>query len=154
VNQSQFLHKSHNVSVLLYHFVCPAKYRRAVFRPEVETELKAACVFIEEAYEIRFLEIGADKDHVHFLVQSVPTYSPTEIITRIKSITARWILEQVKGLRKELRGGKLWSSGYFVASVGKHGSEKTIANYVRNQGGGEYRQFVVQESLFGDEGQK
>ncbi|MFL6227263.1 MAG: IS200/IS605 family transposase, partial [Pyrinomonadaceae bacterium] len=28
---SKFIHKSHNVSVLMYHIVCPAKYRRVVF---------------------------------------------------------------------------------------------------------------------------
>ncbi|HEX8161548.1 MAG TPA: IS200/IS605 family transposase, partial [Pyrinomonadaceae bacterium] len=28
---SRFIHKEHNVSVLMYHIVCPAKYRRAVF---------------------------------------------------------------------------------------------------------------------------
>ncbi len=28
---SRFIHKSHNVSVLLYHVVCVAKYRRVVF---------------------------------------------------------------------------------------------------------------------------
>ncbi|HEY4501448.1 MAG TPA: IS200/IS605 family transposase, partial [Candidatus Paceibacterota bacterium] len=28
---SIYLHKSHNVSVLLYHLVFPAKYRRVVF---------------------------------------------------------------------------------------------------------------------------
>ncbi|MDR1893856.1 MAG: IS200/IS605 family transposase, partial [Spirochaetales bacterium] len=27
---SEYIHKSHNVSVLLYHIVCPAKYRRVV----------------------------------------------------------------------------------------------------------------------------
>ena len=150
---SQYLHKSHNVSVLLYHFVCPAKYRKAVFTREVETELKAACLEIEARYEITFLEIGADKDHVHFLVQSVPTYSPTEIVRMVKSLTSRWIFAQVPGLKKVLWGGKLWSSGYFVSTVGKHGSESVIASYVKNQGGGEYRQIaVVQESLFGNEG--
>ena len=147
---SEYVHKSHNVSVLLYHFVCPAKYRKAVFTREVETELKAACLEIEARYEIRFLEIGADKDHVHFLVQSVPTYSPTEIVTMVKSLTARWIFAQIPGLKKTLWGGKLWSSGYFVATVGRHGSESVVARYVQGQGGGEYRQLVVaQESLFG-----
>ncbi len=153
MKQSRYLHKSHNVSVLLYHIVCPAKYRKAVFVPEVEQQLKAACEFIEETYEIVFLEIGADRDHVHFLVQGAPTYSPSELVTRIKSITTRWIFEQVKGLRKQLWGGKLWSSGYYVASVGKHGSEQVIAKYVRNQGLTEYRVLkVVQEDLFGSEG--
>jgi REP element-mobilizing transposase RayT len=41
---------------------------------------------------VKFLEIGTDKDHVHFLVQSVPTYSVTKIISTIKSITAREIM--------------------------------------------------------------
>ncbi|HEV2880026.1 MAG TPA: IS200/IS605 family transposase, partial [Pyrinomonadaceae bacterium] len=27
---SKYIHKSHNVSLLLYHIVCPAKYRRVV----------------------------------------------------------------------------------------------------------------------------
>ena len=150
---SELVHKSHNVSVLLYHLVCPAKYRKVVFTQEVETELRLACLEIEQRYEIKFLEIGADRDHVHFLVQSVPTYSPTQIATMVKSLTARWIFAQIPGLRKALWGGKLWSSGYFVATVGRHGSESVIAAYVQGQGGGEYRQFVVaQESLFGTEG--
>ena len=150
---SEFLHKSHNVSVLLYHLVCPAKYRKVVFTQEVETELRSACLEIEQRYEIKFLEIGADRDHVHFLVQSVPMYSPTQIATMVKSLTARWIFAQIPGLRKRLWGGKLWSSGYFVATVGAHESEAVIARYVKHQGGGDYRQIVVvQDRLFGDDG--
>ncbi|MEE9273365.1 MAG: IS200/IS605 family transposase, partial [Robiginitomaculum sp.] len=30
---SEYIHKRHNVTILLYHFVFPAKYRRAVFDP-------------------------------------------------------------------------------------------------------------------------
>lgn len=69
---SQFVHKNHNVSVLLYHIVCPAKYRRSVFSEAVENKLKEVCGEIQKRYEITFLEVGADQDHVHFLVQSVP----------------------------------------------------------------------------------
>jgi putative transposase len=70
---SEYIHKSHNVTVLLYHLVFPAKYRRAVFDKQLEQELKAVCLEIEKRYEVKFLEIGTDKDHVHFLAQSVPT---------------------------------------------------------------------------------
>jgi len=75
---SKFIHKSHNVSVLLYHIVCPAKYRRAVFTAAVDAKLKEVCLEIGKRYEIRFLEIGTDKDHVHFLVQSVPNVQAEE----------------------------------------------------------------------------
>ena len=82
---SIYLHKSHNVSVILYHIVCPAKYRRVVFSDEVDNELKEICLEIGKRYEIHFVEIGTDRDHVHFLVQSIPTYSPTKIVRTIKS---------------------------------------------------------------------
>ena len=77
MSESQYIHKSHNVSVLIYHFVCPAKYRRVVFSKEVDKSLKAVCFEISLRYEIRFMEIGTDRNQVHFLIQSVPKLSPT-----------------------------------------------------------------------------
>ncbi len=59
----------------MYHLVFPAKYRRVVFEDEVDQELRTICLDIERRYELKFLEIGTDKDHVHFLVQSVPMYN-------------------------------------------------------------------------------
>ena len=133
-NESRYIHKSHNVSVLIYHLVCPAKYRRVVFSEEVDKTLKFVCAEVEKRYEVRFLEIGADKDHVHFLIQSIPMYSPTRIAQLIKSITAREILKKHRELKKQLWGGEFWSKGFFICTVGKHGNEEMLKNYVRNQG--------------------
>ncbi|MCU7889569.1 MAG: IS200/IS605 family transposase, partial [Candidatus Thiodiazotropha sp. (ex Lucinoma aequizonata)] len=72
---SEYIHKSHNVTVLMHHLVFPAKYRRVVFDEVVDEELRTICMDIEKRYELKFLEIGTDKDHIHFLVQSVPVYS-------------------------------------------------------------------------------
>ena len=83
---SESIHKSHNVSNLMYHFVFPAKYRRVVIDENVDKIIKETCVEISKRYEIYFLEIGTDKDHVHFLIQSVPRYSPTQIVRIVKSI--------------------------------------------------------------------
>jgi REP element-mobilizing transposase RayT len=131
---SEYIHKSHNVTVLLYHFVFPAKFRRAVFDNAVDKVLKDVCLAIEMRYEVKFLEIGTDKDHVHFLVQSVPTYCVTKIVTIIKSLTAREIFRLIPSVKKQLWGGEFWSDGYFVGTVGKHGNENMISNYVKNQG--------------------
>src|SRR5687768_8763972 len=131
---SEYIHKSHNVSVLIYHLVCPAKYRRVVFDEEVDTALKDVCLEIAKRYEIVFLEIGTDKNHVHFLLQSVPSYSPTKIIRIVKSITAREIFKRVPAVKKQLWGGEFWSKGNFISTVGRHGSEEVIRRYVKNQG--------------------
>ncbi len=131
---SDYIHKAHNVSVLLYHFVCPAKYRKSIFSKEVDETLKEVCVEISKRYEICFLEIGTDKNHVHFLVQSVPKYSASKIIQTMKNITAREIFAKHPELKKKLWGGEFWSDGHFVNTVSKFGSEDTVRNYVKNQG--------------------
>ena len=118
----------------MYHIVCPAKYRRAVINTEVDKKLREVCEGIEARYEIKFLEIGTEKDHVHFLVQSVPTYSPAKIVQTIKSITAKKIFEACPEVKKALWGGEFWTRGYYVGTVGEHGDEQVITRYVKNQG--------------------
>lgn len=131
---SESIHKSHNVSNLMYHFVFPAKYRRVVIDENVDKIIKETCVEISKRYEIYFLEIGTDKDHVHFLIQSVPRYSPTQIVRIVKSITAKEVFAKCPEVKKKLWGGEFWTDGFYVATVGEHGNEKVIANYVKNQG--------------------
>jgi len=131
---SEYIHMPHNVSVIMYHFVCPAKYRRVVFSKEVDMGLKEICSEIEERYDIRFLEIGVDNDHVHFLIQSIPRLSPSQIIRTVKSITAREIFARYPEVKKKLWGGQFWSDGYYVGTVSKHGNEDIISSYVRDQG--------------------
>ncbi|VAW11218.1 Transposase and inactivated derivatives [hydrothermal vent metagenome] len=65
---SKYIHKSHNVTVLLYHFVSSAKYRRVVITDSVDKVLVEVCDDIENRYEVSFLEIGTDENHVHFLI--------------------------------------------------------------------------------------
>jgi REP element-mobilizing transposase RayT len=131
---SEYIHKSHNVSVLLYHIACPAKYRRVVINEDIDKTIKEVCEGISVRYEIKFLEIGTEGDHVQFLVQSVPSNSPTKIITTIKSIIAKKVFEKHPGVKKQLWGGEFWSDGHFVSTVSKHGNEYVIANYVKAQG--------------------
>lgn len=134
MSKSEYIHKSHNVSVILYHFVLPAKYRRVVFSQEIDESLKEICLEISRRYEVNFLEIGTDKNHVHFLMQTVPRYSPTQIVTILKSITAKEIFRKHPEIRKILWGGEFWSDGYFVNTVSKFGDEETITKYVKEQG--------------------
>ena len=131
---SDLIRKDHNVSLLLYHIVCPAKYRRAVFTPPVDAKLKEVCEDIALRYEIEFLEIETDSDHVHFLVQPVPMYSPKKLVQIIKSITAREIFRALPEVKEQLWGGEFWTDGYFISTVGAHGSEEMIKLYIKEQG--------------------
>ena len=81
---SEYIHKRHNVTTLLYHLVFPAKYRRAVFDEAVDKTLRDVYLELEKRYQLKFLKIGSD--------------------------------------------------GYFASTVGRHGDEHTIRNYVKGQG--------------------
>ena len=131
---SKYIHKSHNVTVLLYHLVFPAKYRKVVIDEHVDQVIKNICLEMEKRYQINFLEIGTDEGHAHFLVQLVSTYSVTKIVTTVKSIIARGVFRECPEVKKELWGGEFWTDGYFASTVSKHGDENMISNYVKNQG--------------------
>ena len=101
---------------------------------KVEKVICETCEAIELRYEIKFLEIGTDKDHVHFLIQTVPDYSVTKVVRVIKSIIAREVFVKCPEVKAQLWGGEFWGKGYFTNTVGQHGTEKKIADYVRSQG--------------------
>ena len=131
---SEHILKSHNITVLLYHLVFPSKYRRKIFTKEIEETLVNICKEIAERYEINFLEIGNDEDHVHFLIQGIPKMPVSRIVQIVKSITARELFSKHPEIKKMLWGGHLWTSGFYANTVGQYASEDTIKKYVQNQG--------------------
>ncbi|OQB86091.1 MAG: Transposase IS200 like protein [Chloroflexi bacterium ADurb.Bin120] len=145
---SETWRKSHNISILIYHYVCPAKYRRVVFNGEVDEVLREVCLEIEKRYEIKFIEIGTDKDHVHFLIQSVPMYSAKKIVQTVKSLTAREIFRREPEVKKQLWGGEFWTDGYYVSTVGQKGSEETIRKYVQEQGKEQEYKWIHRDGQF------
>jgi putative transposase len=145
---SDHILKRHNKTLLLYHMVFPAKYRRKVFTETVATTLKEVCLGIAQRYEVQFIEIGMDEDHVHFLLQSVPVMSVSQLVTMLKSITAKHIFATHPEVKKVLWGGKFWTSGYYANTVGQYGTEEVIRKYVESQGRKYQKIHTGQLSLF------
>jgi len=125
----------HNAYQIHYHFVTPVKYRKAIFgRFDREQTLHTICKEIEERYSFIFEKVGIDTNHVHYLINAAPKFSPSEIIRITKSITAKQLFLNHPDLRRELWGGELWTDGFFVATVGEGGGLDAIRAYVAKQG--------------------
>ena len=140
--------RSHSASELVYHLVCPVKYRRKIFTDTNEETLKEICLELEKRYDLKFLEIGIDKDHVHFLVQSIPNMSPSDIANTVKGNIAIQFFKKHEEVKRFLWGGSLWTAGYYINTVGS-ASMNIIKNYVKNQGILEYKQIhLSQKTLF------
>ena len=124
------------------------KYRRKALTESAERALKEVCLEIQKRFEIRFIEIGADQDHVHFLLQSVPALSPSRIAQIVKGLTARHIFHEYPEIRELLWGGNFWTSGFYMNTVGQYANEDVIKRYVQNQGRQYKRIYRSQLSLF------
>jgi REP element-mobilizing transposase RayT len=132
--------KRHSKSLLIFHIVCPVKYRRNVFTDSSSQTLKSICLELGERYEYKFLEIGIDGDHVHFLVQTIPNTLISDMVNKIKGITAKLIFRSHPEVKTFLWGGQFWTDGYYINTVGQYGNLNMITNYVKNQGYKEYKQ--------------
>lgn len=143
------IHRRHDKSLLVYHIVCPVKFRRKVFTEAVAHTLKQVCLELGLRYELSFLEIGVDEDHAHFLVQTVPNKAVSDIVKLIKSITAKHLFSTHPEVKTFLWGGNFWTMGYYVNTVGQYGNLAMLQNYVKKQGHKGYEQLHHQElSLF------
>lgn len=105
-----------------------------MFSESVETTLKKVCLAFAPAYDLHFVEIGADEDHVHFMIQSVPMMLPSRIALITKSITAKEIFRLHPEVKQFLWGGQFWTKGYYINTVGAAGNEEIIRRYVQEQG--------------------
>jgi|SRR5665648_164255 len=125
---------SHCAYKIRYHMVTAVKYRKILLNKEVENCIRETMKGISERYEIAIDEIGFDQNHIHIFCGSKPNKSPMQIITIIKSITAKKVFEQFPELKKkELWGGQFWSDGKYIATVGDSANEEVIRKYIKNQ---------------------
>jgi len=125
----------HKVFKIKYHFVFCIKYRKDLFLENkyIET-FKDVCKGMEARYSMIFETMGFDDDHVHFLLQSVPKYSPSQLFRIVKSITAIQLFKEHPDLKKELWGGEFWSDGGYVSTVGEGINASVIREYINKQG--------------------
>jgi REP element-mobilizing transposase RayT len=145
---SPIIKKSHSATDLIYHLVCPIKYRRKIFTKDNEPTIKEICLELQLRYELYFLEIGIDIDHIHFLIQAIPNIAPSEIANTVKGNVSLQFFKKHPEVKRFLWGGHFFTSGYFMNTVG-NANMSIITNYVKKQGFKEYKQLHhAQPTLF------
>ena len=118
------------VSLINYHFVFCPRYRRKIFlNSKVEERFKMLVQEICKELEIEIIAMECEKDHVHLFLNTLPTFSPTDIMAKIKGVTSKKLREEFSHLQHL---PSLWTRSYFV-STARNVSSETIRRYVENQ---------------------
>jgi putative transposase len=71
-------------------------------------------------------------DYTHFFISVPPRVAPAEMVKHLKGVSARRLLKACPELRQKLVRGHLWTSTYYVATVGS-ASEGAVQSYVESQ---------------------
>ena len=118
-----------------YHMVMCVKYRKKMLLEQSRIEfLKEIMQGLALRYYFKFEAIGIDEDHFHVVVGAAPKYSPSQIMGKIKSWSAKLIFKKYPYIRKELWGGEFWSDGGHIDTVSEYGGLDRIKKYVKEQG--------------------
>ena len=127
---NEYRRTNSTVSLINYHFVFCPRYRRKIFlRSDVEERFKQLVQEICEELDIVIVALECDKDHTHMFLNALPTFSPADIMAKIKGVTSKKLREEFTHLRHL---PSLWTRSYFVSTAGNVSSE-TIKRYVEQQ---------------------
>ena len=90
---------------------------------------------ISKRYDFEIKEMEVDKDHIHFMISSVPKISPLQIVRVLKqqSTIEIWKIHKNELRKQYWKESTFWTDGYFCSTIGKV-SSKTLKHYIQNQG--------------------
>ncbi len=123
----------HGVYRTEYHIVWIPKYRRRIPNPGVRAYLdKLLPKVIETMPGCEMVEYSIQVGHIHVVMTISPKYAVSNVVGRIKGITASRLRKRFSWLGKIYwKENLVWSPGYFVSTVGI--DEDKILRYVRWQ---------------------
>ena len=116
----------------MIHLVWIPKYRKRVLQGKLARRLKELLELCAEANGWKMDEINIQPDHVHLIVQFVPTISVSRMMQLFKGRTSRALRKEFPELEEFYWGNSFWAEGYFAETVGVC-NLNTIREYVRNQ---------------------
>ena len=112
---------------LHYHLVFSTKNRIEWITPDIEKRVWAYIGGIARKHKMTALQVGGVDDHIHALVMSPPTLSPSQMAQYLKGESSKWIHETFPALQDFV-----WQEGYGAFSVSKSNLE-AVVRYIQQQ---------------------
>ena len=129
---SRFQKLSHTLWHCQYHIVWVPKYQYRVLDGPIRDAAFKAIHLLCEYSDSEVFEMNVQKDHIHLAVMVPPKFAISELMGRLKGLTAIKAFKQFPHLgQKPYWGNQFWSKGYCVDTMGL--DEERIRKYVKYQ---------------------
>ena len=130
----KFQTHSHSIFNLKIHLIVVVAYRRKVISSLIMQTLRETITEVCESFSVNVLEFSGEMDHVHLLLEIVPTIRISDLVRTIKCVTSRRVREKHwYEIKSKLWGKRFWTRSYCVLSVGDGANTETIKKYIQNR---------------------
>lgn len=126
-------YNGHTVSRLSAHIVWVTKYRKKVLEGDIKIRCRDLLKQICDAEDISILTGVVSQDHVHMLIEYLPSKRISDIVKRLKGRTSKKIQEEFPHLSKIYWGRHFWAIGYGVWSTGNI-TDELVKEYLKHHG--------------------
>ena len=130
---NEYKRASHVIYFIRYHICWPVKYRKTVITKTIGKYLKVVMQEIADGYGWEVISQGMETDHYHILICVQPRYSPSQVVEKLKSYSAKGIFKRFPDVKNRLWGGEFWADGYCITTVGKMLNADQVKRYIENQ---------------------
>ena len=122
---------SHAVYDTKYHLVWSPKYRKWILRGDIRERVSELFHEIAANHDIEIDTLEIAEDHVHLFLSFAPRYSISNVVAKLKSISAGVLFREFPELKHQLWDGEFWEDGYFVRTVGDKATADVIRQYIK-----------------------
>ena len=131
-NKSKYWSGAHTKHRHMYHIVWIPKYRKRILKGNIAGRIEELLRECAEVNKWEMHELNVQVDHVHMLVQLVPSISVSKAVQIFKGGSSKKIREEFPELEEFLWGKSFWADGYFSETVGQV-NINVIREYIKNQ---------------------
>ena len=120
---------------IFYHIILTCKYRHPILsNQDINNRVIELSKEILRKYKIEICITKSDNDHIHYLLESLPSYSISFIVGILKSYTTFYIWKEYSYILMDYYWKKkiLWTDGYFSSTIGNVCKDK-VYTYIENQ---------------------
>ena len=111
---------AHCLCMLDYHMVFVTEHRKALFDEAIAPGLFRYVMAVGEKYGFVIDRIGLLPDHMHLIVEAIPSVSIQECALAILNNTRHWMEKHYSGVLKQTGDWNVWHPSFYAGTVGEY----------------------------------
>ena len=110
----------HCVCLLTYHVVLVTQTRLPVFDETIAPRLFEYLLAVSAKHRFAIERIGLLPDHMHMIIEAIPSVSVEEYVLAIMNNTRYWMERHYFGVLKAMDAWDVWQQSYYAGTVGEY----------------------------------